>query len=88
MLGLYIVYLNPKVTTQVSRDAGSGRSYNPFARNVVRELLLQIVHESRDMERLDLRELANVFGGAPVREAAGGVHIGSSRMGVTGGTLR
>jgi hypothetical protein len=43
---------------------------------------LQIVHESRDMERLDLRELVNVFGGAPVGEAAGRVHIGSSRMSV------
>jgi hypothetical protein len=44
--------------------------------------LLQVLHESRDMERLDLRELVNVFGGAPVREAAGGVYIGPSRMGV------
>ena len=34
---------------------------------------MQVVHESGDMERLDLRELVNVFGSAPVREAAGGV---------------
>jgi hypothetical protein len=34
---------------------------------------LQIVHESSDMERLDVRELMNVFGSAPVGEAAGGV---------------
>jgi len=40
------------------------------------------VHESRDMERLDLRELVNVFGGAPVGKAARGVQIGSSRVGV------
>jgi hypothetical protein len=40
------------------------------------------VHESGDMERLDLGELVDVFGGAPVREAAGRVHIGPSRMGV------
>jgi hypothetical protein len=33
MLGLYIVCLNPTVTTRVSLGAGSGRSYNPFARN-------------------------------------------------------
>jgi hypothetical protein len=32
---------------------------------------LEIVHKSGDMERLDLRELVNVFGGAPVGEAAG-----------------
>jgi hypothetical protein len=43
---------------------------------------LQIVHKSRDMERLDLRELVKVFGSAPVGEAAGGIHIGPSRMGV------
>jgi len=43
---------------------------------------LQVVHESRDMERLDLRELMNVFGGAPVGKAAGRVQIGPSRMGV------
>jgi hypothetical protein len=43
---------------------------------------LQIAHESRDMERLDLRELENVFGTAPFSEAAGRVHIGPSRMGV------
>jgi len=47
-----------------------------------RELLLQIVHESRDMERLDLCELVNVFGGAPVGKAAGRVDIGPSRMSV------
>jgi hypothetical protein len=34
------------------------------------------------MERLDLRELVKVFGGAPVGKAAGGVNLGSSRMGV------
>jgi hypothetical protein len=34
------------------------------------------------MERLDLRELVKVFGGAPVGEAAGGVNVRSSRMGV------
>ena len=34
------------------------------------------------MERLDLRELVKVFGGAPVGEAAGGVNVCSSRMGV------
>ena len=34
------------------------------------------------MERLDLRELVKVFGSAPVGKASGGVHIGSSRMGV------
>jgi hypothetical protein len=43
---------------------------------------LQIVHESGDMERLDLRELVKVFGSAPVGEAAGRVNVGSSRMGV------
>ena len=43
---------------------------------------MQIVHESGDMERLDLRELVKVFGGAPFGEAAGGVHIGPSGMGV------
>ena len=31
------------------------------------------MNESRDMERLDLRELMNVFGGAPVGKAAGRV---------------
>jgi hypothetical protein len=36
---------------------------------------LQIVPESSDMERLDLRELVKVFGSAPVGKAAGGVHI-------------
>jgi len=40
------------------------------------------VHESRDMERLDLRELLKVFGGAPFGEAAGGVDIGPSRMAI------
>jgi hypothetical protein len=40
------------------------------------------VYERRDMERLDLGELVNVFGSAPVGETAGGVHIGSSRVGV------
>jgi len=40
------------------------------------------VYERRDMEGLDLRELVNVFGGAPFGEAARGVQIGSSRMGV------
>jgi hypothetical protein len=34
------------------------------------------------MERLDLRELLKVFGGAPCGEAAGGVDIGPSRMGI------
>jgi hypothetical protein len=34
------------------------------------------------MERLDLRELVKVFGSAPVGKAAGGVNVGSSRMGV------
>jgi hypothetical protein len=29
------------------------------------------VHERRDMERLDLRELVNLFGGAPVRKSDG-----------------
>ena len=43
---------------------------------------MQIVHESRDMERLDLRELVKVFGSAPVGKAAGGIQIGSSGMGV------
>jgi hypothetical protein len=38
-----------------------------------RKLVLQIVHESRDMERLDLRELMNVFGGALFGKAAGRV---------------
>jgi hypothetical protein len=40
------------------------------------------VHERRDMERFDLRELVKVFGSAPVGEAAGGVNVGSSRMSV------
>jgi hypothetical protein len=40
------------------------------------------VHESGDMERLDLRELVNVFGSAPFGEAAGRVQIGPSRVGV------
>jgi hypothetical protein len=43
---------------------------------------LQIVHERRDMERLNLRELVKVFGGAPVGETAGGVNIGASGMSV------
>jgi hypothetical protein len=47
-----------------------------------RELVLQIVNESRDMERLDLRELVKVFGSAPVGKAAGRVNVGSSRMSV------
>jgi hypothetical protein len=34
------------------------------------------------MERLDLRELVNVFGTAPFGEAARRIHIGPSRMGV------
>ena len=34
------------------------------------------------MERLDLRELVNLFGSAPFGKAAGGVYIGSSRMSV------
>src|SRR4029077_17412965 len=34
------------------------------------------------MERLDLCELVNVFGGAPVGKAAGRVDIGPSRMSV------
>jgi hypothetical protein len=34
------------------------------------------------MERLDLRELVYVFGGAPFGEATGGVHVGPSGMGV------
>src|SRR5260221_6218834 len=34
------------------------------------------------MERLDLRELVNVFGGAAVGKAAGGINVGSSRMSV------
>jgi len=34
------------------------------------------------MERLDLRELLKVFGGAPSSEAAGGVNVGPSCMGV------
>jgi hypothetical protein len=38
------------------------------------------VYERGDMERLDLRELVNVFGSAPVGKAAGGVNVGSSRM--------
>jgi hypothetical protein len=33
---------------------------------------LQIVHERGNMERLDLRELVNVFAGAPVSKAARG----------------
>jgi hypothetical protein len=40
------------------------------------------VDESGNMERLDQRELVNVFGCAPVGKAAGGVNIGPSRMGV------
>jgi hypothetical protein len=40
------------------------------------------MYESGDVERLDLRELVKVVGGAPVGEAAGGVHIGPSRMSV------
>src|SRR5260221_14275084 len=47
-----------------------------------RKLVLQVVHESRDMKRLDLCELVDLFGSAPVGKAAGGVHIGSSGMGV------
>ena len=43
---------------------------------------MEIVHESGDMERLNLRELVNVFGGAPFSEAARRVHISSSGMGV------
>ena len=39
------------------------------------------MHESGNMERLDLRELVNVLRGAPFGEAAGRVHIGPSRMG-------
>jgi hypothetical protein len=34
------------------------------------------------MERLDLRELVNVFGSAPVSKATGRVHVGSSGMSV------
>jgi hypothetical protein len=37
------------------------------------------------MERLDLGELVKVFGGAPVGESAGGVNVGSSRVGVVDG---
>ncbi len=47
-----------------------------------RKLVLQVVHECRDVERLDLRELVKVFGGAPFGETAGRVQIGPSRMGV------
>src|ERR1700739_2051350 len=50
-----------------------------------RKLVLQVVHEGGDMEWLDLRELMNLFGSAPVGKAAGGVHIGSSGHG--GGLL-
>ena len=39
------------------------------------------MHESGDMERLDLSELVKVFGSAPVGKAAGGVNVGPSRMG-------
>jgi hypothetical protein len=40
------------------------------------------------MERLDVRELVNVFGGAPVGEAAGGVDIGVTPPFVKNCTLR
>jgi len=40
------------------------------------------VDECGDMERLDLNEFVNLFGGAPVGEAASRVHIGPSGMSV------
>jgi hypothetical protein len=47
-----------------------------------RELVLQVVHESDNVARLDLRELVKVFGSVPAGKTTGRVHIGSSRMGV------
>jgi hypothetical protein len=43
---------------------------------------LEILYESRDMERLDLGELVDFFRSAPVSKATGGIDIGPSRMSV------
>jgi len=43
-----------------------------------REIVLQVLDESGDMERLDAGELVDVFTVAPGGEAAGGIDIGSA----------